>query len=202
MAKRRRRRAAWRSERRRTSDGNRPPSAQAAGGVRRTLYIFASFSFRSFFDTPARPGWITSHTNCFRCSSRLVTNFFVLTVTAPDSMPLGCGWRRRGDEGSALSEALCGYRHAGGKEIVCFDPPCTIPPLGCLFSFFLSLPTAGNVVCLWRCSLHVAEGVERARERHLCERRTLFVSFPPPLCLFCPQIRATARCALARCPMR
>ena len=27
-----------------------------------TLYILVSFSFRSFLDTPARPGWITSHT--------------------------------------------------------------------------------------------------------------------------------------------
>ena len=28
----------------------------------RTLYILASFSFRSFLETPARPGWITSTT--------------------------------------------------------------------------------------------------------------------------------------------
>lgn len=27
-----------------------------------TLYIFAIFSFRSFLETPARPGWITSTT--------------------------------------------------------------------------------------------------------------------------------------------
>lgn len=53
---------------------------------RHTLYILDSFSFRSFFDTPASPGWMTSHTNCLRCSRRFVTNFFVLIVTAESAM--------------------------------------------------------------------------------------------------------------------
>ena len=39
--------------------------------ARRTLYILQSFSCRSFLDTPARPGWITS-TTCRR--GRVVRN--------------------------------------------------------------------------------------------------------------------------------
>merc|ERR1719265_1788386 len=45
-----------------------------------TLYIWASFVARSFFDTPASPGWMTSHTNCFLPSKGFCLNLRVRMV--------------------------------------------------------------------------------------------------------------------------
>ena len=47
-----------------------------------TLYMLFSFSDKSFLETLAMPGWITSSTNCLRPSKGLFWNFRVRMVNS------------------------------------------------------------------------------------------------------------------------